>query len=446
MPYLIVSFLILSWPFINFPLTDGDIEHWVKIATSVRVQNLFLTGPHDQAHGPLLSWTGGLLAHLHPTSFYLYACFSIVMGLLGVFWTYYFSQKFWKNTSLSKLCTFVFSTNIAFIYLSRTPMYDWPAAIFYFGFCGFYTLFIKEHKYSFLILSLFCLSVGSLSRFSISLGLGIGYIAGAQLILNRKKGLKNIIKDIFLITLTVCCINAAWIWGQYTTHGIAFLEEFFYDNIGRYLREPGNSTIHHDYYGFVVYALIALLPYSPWFLASILQKKFLQTLKSDTWVQLLGIAWLPCLVIFSFSGHVKLGRYIAYIVPSLSLFMSYLLFQDIQNTAYTQKVKRLMRVILSLLIALLVYEGFHFNTESLSSVPLVISVVWVIFGGLLWAYYTLVINPKKFLASPEKYLYGFIILYFVFFTVLSYESLHAPFLVETRSKLLSIIQNNSSLE
>ena len=76
-------------------------------------------------------------------------------GLLGAAAVYYFSERFWKNKNMSALATFVFVTSLGVIYFSRTPMYDWPAAVFYFIFSGFYYLYLKEQKNKYLFISLY---------------------------------------------------------------------------------------------------------------------------------------------------------------------------------------------------------------------------------------------------------------------------------------------------
>ena len=439
------AFLVTSWPFFFYPLTDGDIIHWVKIAQDIRLNGHFFTGAHDQAHGPLLAWTAGLFSQLLPTSFYLLALFNILCGLWGVALTYFFSLAFWKNAPLAKLCTVIFSTSLVYVYLSRTPMYDWPAAVFYFGFCGFYCLSILQQKKRYFFLALLHVALSSLTRFSIAIGLSELFMGLSLLIFYKNKTLsfKTFLKNgilhgasIFLVALIV---NLPWLLGHYLTLGPDFLYEFIYDNVGRYIQEPGNSVVHRDYYGFLAYALLGILPYSMCLIAAVCQKDFWARVKTDTLSHLMLAAWVPCLLFFSFSGHVKLARYVAYIFPPLLLFLSFHLYHDLKRPAFIRLCKRITLGLCGILAILLINQAFHFDKEALESLPLVGGCIGLVFGLLGLTYFHLFTRTDTFLSHPERSLWGFATVYLTFFSILTYESLHSPFLVIIRHTLLEII-------
>ena len=54
--YVIVAFFMFSWPFIHFPITDGDVNNWTDSAFDLAQHWQWLTGASDQAHGPLIVW------------------------------------------------------------------------------------------------------------------------------------------------------------------------------------------------------------------------------------------------------------------------------------------------------------------------------------------------------------------------------------------------------
>ena len=57
---ILFSFLLFSWPFFEFPITDGDVANWSKKAAQFATHLNFFQTPNDQAHGPLLIWTGAI--------------------------------------------------------------------------------------------------------------------------------------------------------------------------------------------------------------------------------------------------------------------------------------------------------------------------------------------------------------------------------------------------
>ena len=183
--YILASFFLLSWPFINYPLTDGDINNWVWVAKHTQETHQFLTGPNDQTHGPLMAWTGAIFSKFNTQSFYFYSLFSILCGVLSVYLTYFFTEKLSKSKELANITTFLITTALAPVYLARTPMYDWPAAVFYFMFCGFYLLYIKENKLKYLMTALIAVGIGSLARFSICMGLSGIFMILVNLISRR---------------------------------------------------------------------------------------------------------------------------------------------------------------------------------------------------------------------------------------------------------------------
>jgi 4-amino-4-deoxy-L-arabinose transferase-like glycosyltransferase len=132
------SVLVSGWPFIGYRFTDGDISHWISIAGEIRKNFTFLTSNHDQFHGPFMAWLTALFTLIKPSAFYLYNIANAGCYVFIVWLSYFISKQTFKNKKLALFNSVITSTGLMLVYLSRTPMYDLPAAAFYFSFTGFY--------------------------------------------------------------------------------------------------------------------------------------------------------------------------------------------------------------------------------------------------------------------------------------------------------------------
>jgi len=434
--------IIGSFPFVAFPLTDGDIAHWVGIAKHIQLYGQFLSCPQDQSHGPFLFWTSGLLTRIRPDSLYFYNLSNLICGLIGIGWMYYYGTTKWRDKRIGHLAVVVAATSIVWLYLSRTPMYDWPAAIFYFGFCVHVVRYLDTAKANHAIAAAIALSIGATSRFSIVIGLGLCFASIAFLI--RKKPLRWILLHLALFGLAGVVLSLPWLVVQTKVHGIGFRDTFIYDNVGRYIREPGHGKIYHDYYGFVLYTIVGLIPYSFLLMASLFQRAFWQRLRTDTEQWLLAAGWLPCLLIFSFSGHVKLGRYIAYVFPMLILFMAYnVITFDIKTAAYRRLAGRMTGVVLVIMTVLLGIVANNNRGFVIQSPWFALSSILLVVGTLGTTWFTVSKYPSVLSDSPQRLLPVFALIYGLFFIMLSTEYQRADFLLPVRRSIYQSIYNGS---
>jgi len=434
LPFLLFSFIVASWPFINFPLTDGDISHWVGIAKEIQINTNFLTSAHDQAHGPLLPWTAGIFTKLSPESYYLFNLFNILVGVLGTFFAFFFSKRILKDEGVAKLAAFIFSTSLVHVYLSRTPMYDWPAAIFYSGFCGFYWLYLKENKTKHFIIALSLMALGTLNRFSITIGLSGIFLIGINLVMRRS--LILLVRDGLLIWGVAIASNFPWLFKQTEVHGEAFLKEFLYDNFGRYIKEPGNSKVRVDFYGFPLYVLIGMLPHTFTLLASFFQRSFISKIKHSKNYIILLLGFLPCLILFSMSGHVKLGRYIAFVFPFLSILLAHSLYHhDLDTKKFKNRSKHLLTATFIGFAAILVMLGFQFTKELQEGLDLALMLIVMVVGLLAVARYGTVTNTDLLKHHSQKLLLPIGILYSLFFTLISYNYDKVSFLIKVNKMI-----------
>lgn len=448
---LLFFLLVGAWTLGQYPLTDGDISHWTAVAYDISKTGSPLTSIHDQAHGPLLATFGGLYYRIFP-SFFSLNLFNLQCGLYGLWLMSFLFSTVFQKPHLRFLAVSMAASSLVWIYLSRTPMYDWPAAIGFFGFTVFWLYHHHTGKQRWMALALAHLGIASLSRFSIALGLGCFFIGFATLIATLPKtGGKTIGKTLLtafsqmvlhgrLAVVAVILFNLPWLIGQTLTHGKEFLDIFLYDNIGRYIREPGNAPVYRDYYGFVLYALIAVFPYTFYLLATVFQKNlFLRLYKDKNQLFLLAM-FLPCLVIFSFSGHVKLGRYIAYVFPGLLAWIAYNLEIDLPNVDFRRRCLRMIGVTAGMFTAVYALLIFQFPTEVSQSMAFVLAVIGLTLGLLGIQFYALKYRWETLFNSPLM-LGLSAIPYLIFFSVLSLEYQHAPFLTHVRDLIVGSLGN-----
>ncbi len=433
--FLTFTFIVTSWPFIGFPLTDGDTAHWVGIATEINKYHNFLTSSHDQAHGPLLPWMTALLLYIKPGSYYLYNLFNLLCACLGVGYVYYFTKQFFEKAVYAKMVTFFFSTSIVCVYLSRTPMYDWPAALFFFIFCGYYLSYIREHRLSHLALSFLALGLASLCRFSISLGLSGIYVLLIHWIWRYSAVI--MVRNGLLMLLTVLAFNAPWLYYQTQTHGPIFLDIFFNDNIGRFFKEPHQGAmVHRDFYAFPIYILIGCLPHTFAFLALFKVKNIIRKALTDKVMVSMLASALPCVILFSLSGHVKLARYIAFSFPALFIFLGVCVQKALNHIEWQQCCGKMILYTGLALSGLLTMLIIQFPSEVNASWLFSGSIIVLLFGLLIQSYYSIVKNIDYFKEYPERFLISYALIYCLFFSVLAFEYRKAPFLNSVNKLIL----------
>ena len=428
MPFIVAGFFIFSWPFIAFPLTDGDIVNWVKASVEVLNSNN-IWGANDQAHGPLLPWMGALSIIIAPSNFYLLNFFNLVLAVLGIYWVYKLTDHLWGNPGASKLAAFLMTVSLAPVYLSRTPMYDWPAAILYLGFCYGYTKYLSTEDKKWFLMAVVSAGIGSMLRFSIVLGLSGFYLIIANFILRRS--LFKLIADGCITLGSVILFNMPWFLSQVDENGQNFIQAFIYDNTGRFVKSTRpNAVVRKDYYGFPLYVLIGLLPFTFSAVLSFFNRYTWQKLKTDKNVQLIVAMFLPCLLLFTFSGHTKLGRYIAYVFPFIFILKGYLLNSFfLHKESFRKACKRFQLGVFVLLSALLAYQAITFSSEVQEGPLFVGAVIFMLLSLLLLGYYVLTRAHETLSENSQRVLAPFIVVYVIFFSILAYESKNAPFLI-----------------
>lgn len=446
LPYFLgCAFLLFSFPFWHYPLTDGDIVHWIPWVKEIRTHWNFMSAVSDQTHGPLLAWSGAVFTYFFPKQFYFYNLFNLLCGVLGVGVTYFFTKKLW-NRETALMATYLFSSSLVVIYLSRTPMYDWPAAIGYFIFCVFYFLSFPSQTTqiqsgfsarSSLGIAALGIAFASLNRFSISLGLAGIYVLLLNVIYRRP--VLGMIRDGFLIVLAGFLANGYWLWVQIHTYGNVFTNEFVYDNFGRFFQDKVYDKPSHDYFGFLLVTLIGIFPHTFAFLASLFQRSFWSRMRSNRTLWMLVAGFLPCLVIFSFSGHTKLARYIAYIFPFLFIFFAYHFRLDLGSEVYRKRCGKALLATTAFFIVLMIFFAFKFSDQAQSSYLFVGSAFFLVAALLMISYVSIRYYFKILLDNPGVFLPAYLAVYMVFFLCLTIVARHVAFLKLIQDQLLKVM-------
>ena len=449
---LLVFFLMTSWPFVGFPLTDGDVAHWVPWAQEIALHSNPLSAKSDQSHGPLLAWGTAFLIRLFSLNYYVLNLFNLLCGLGCVGLVYAVARKLGPNTGRLPLLAGVFAaTNFMLVYLSRTPMYDLPAAFGFTLFCYAYAVYLKGGHRQWFALALLGLGLGSLSRFIIVIGLSCFFVLIMQF-LNRPHAANNkwalsahlgwmrtTVLHGCLMLGTAFLISVPWLWVQHTHHE-GFLEFFIYDNFLRFLGDE--KGVSRDYYGFLLITFIGLIPMTPVLVAG-LGKSMWQKWGKSPIAHVALAASLPCLLIFSFSGHTKLVRYIAYIFPSLLLLSGHIYATCISDPVYRKRMAYWYYGLLTVVGTLLGVYALQFNQEAQQSVLFVGAAIALLLGLIGSGLVFLVYRYATFVQKPFYYLGVCAVFYLFFFTVLAMEYTTVPFLFQVRDMIDAALAGRS---
>ena len=131
-------FIACIAPVIHYPLTDGDIAHWAPWAHDIANNFNFLSARSDQSHGPFLAWSTGLSMAMFGSHYLILNSINLLCGCGLIYLVYLYGSTVLKSQKIAQISAVMASASVIFVYLSRTPMYDWPAAFGFLGFVYFY--------------------------------------------------------------------------------------------------------------------------------------------------------------------------------------------------------------------------------------------------------------------------------------------------------------------
>ncbi len=274
--------------------------------------------------------------------------------------------------------------------------------------------------------------IGCLTRFSIVLGLAGFFVILVHIIYRRSLGL--LVRDGLILLFLGTIVNVPWLISQVQLHGISFWEVFLADNLLRFVREPGMGVLpRHDYYGFILYSIVGMLPHSFALIAVMFQPSFWRQVRHDKRVQVLLAASIPCLILFSVSGHVKLARYIAYLFPFFAMLLGqFVVIAPIDAKKWTSSIRGWgwgMVAFVSLILLILSIQFSRQASEGSIMVLGLATMLLVQLGLLLWGGAQATDGYGK---KTMTWLYSLSMAYLLFFSLLTWASFHVSFLTEIR--------------
>ena len=144
------------------------------------------------------------------------------------------------------------------------------------------------------------------------------------------KNILQIIKIGIIMAVAAGIAYTPWVITQHDLYPYTFMEQFQIDNFFRFFKDQPHDEARYDFYGFILYAIVGALPFTPILFSHI--KRCNAHVVSQPMVRQILWTTLPCLLIFSLSGHTKLLRYIAYAFPGLILYVS-VIFHSFYNVS-----------------------------------------------------------------------------------------------------------------
>ena len=179
------------------------------------------------------------------------------------------------------------------------------------------------------------------------------------------------------------------------------------DNTGRYVKSTRpDAVVRKDYYGFSIYVLVGMLPYTFCLIGSFFRKTFIKRVKDLQPYQMLCAAFLPCLILFSFSGHTKLARYIAYVFPPIMMLLAHnLAVYDLKDPGFRKICKRMVWGTIAVLTLLLGIQIIQFTKEVQEGMLFTISAALFLYSLILITHFIVANHYKKWIKNATQYLW-----------------------------------------
>lgn len=221
--------------------------------------------------------------------------FSVIMGLLTVFITYFYAKKF--TTPFIAFCAvLVLTASTHFIFEFRLAVPD-PYLIFFIS-LGMFSAYswIEEKKISQLYISAAALALACLTKGPVALALP-GLCILAWIIWTKKWKRISIIHLIGALILFLLIAMPWYIAVDQATNGVWTKGFFIENNLNRF-SDPQEG--HGGFFGLtLLFFIIGMLPFFV-FIGSIIKKR--NAIFSDSLVQFSGIIVLSFIVFFSFAS------------------------------------------------------------------------------------------------------------------------------------------------
>jgi 4-amino-4-deoxy-L-arabinose transferase-like glycosyltransferase len=314
--------------------------------------------------------------------------FPALWGILGVLAVYGLGLAAFKDGRRAMWAAFFMMSNSLYIGLSRTVFTDLFFTVFIlFSLASFYWGYSDAKKKGIGILLFFVFSALAVLTKG-PLGFLIPVLTALSFLLFRKELRFLFCKETILGFLTFCLIAVPWYALMIIKYGLAFMQEFFYNDHIRRLFEAEHLS-NDTWFFYPVSVIGCMFPWSFYLISGV--GHWFRSLRSDkTSFYIFLTCWVAVVLLIFQPAHSKLVSYIFPLFPALALFLG-----DYIVSSLDTKPSRLFCAAawMTTLFLLLVPAGLFFATIRFSTYVINASPVYIFMGVfvfyLFWLFYYL---------------------------------------------------------
>lgn len=330
----LLSFILFFWKLGRIPLWDGDSLYWGMLAKKMLASGKFLTLPVVTERPPLFIWLWAVsIKAFGPTTWalaWLHGLFAAGTVLV----TYHLARRLF-NPLTALLSSLILLTSAQFFYQARCPLMDIPFTFFLLLALDLFWVFWEKDQSWYFYGAAAAVGLAALTKGIVAIVLWALFLL-VWLAWTGQWARPKLRKRIFLGLLLSLAFILPWFLIEYFDKGQAFINEFLRSNLTRFFHPvdyaaPEKPTApQFDFYMYTAYLFFSFLPWSG-FLAPLaygsLKKTPAERKEKDPRLIFL-LSWtLMVLVFFSFSGHLKIIRYILPLFPTLAILTAWYILE-----------------------------------------------------------------------------------------------------------------------
>jgi len=404
-PEIILFFIVFILLFLgtdSTPISDGDTFYYIAKAKKMLATGNFF-GTNNIMAKPILGlWIIAAVYKFCGISLFTTYLWNSLFALSAIVLIYKFGTEI-KDRHYGFLSATVLLTSFAFFYQARSPMLD-MMLLFFVTLTQYYLYkYIKTLRAEYFYKTAVAAGLTFLTK-----GL-LGLLIPAAtfffyLIINKKNPLKEhpeFLKRCLIALLIISAIISIWLVPQFAAHGKEFGTLMYRENIVRFFKPIDASgsyteTPEHaqrDYYSYLIYLLFFFLPWSPFIIPAFIKMYKSNYFGNKPFYLQMAIWSFFTFILFSFSGHYKIPRYILPLYPALALIVGRFL-REILETKLTENLRLIRRtfafvsIVILLVIFYLLINIFPGNVDQYK-LPLALFMVSYLLVILSGYYYVL---------------------------------------------------------